>query len=64
MFFKAPLTEWFFVEPKMFFLWYLLKNLLCTFIFKSVGMGDKQLCEKWKCWLQWANNIHCERNWV
>ncbi len=27
MFFKEPLTEWFFVEPKMVLLWHRLKNL-------------------------------------
>ncbi len=27
-FFKEPLTEWFFVEPKMVLLWHCLKNLL------------------------------------
>ncbi len=27
-FFKEPLTEWFFVEPKMVILWHRLKNLL------------------------------------
>ncbi len=27
-FFKEPLTEWFFVEPKMVLLWHRLKNLL------------------------------------
>ncbi len=35
-FFKESLTEWFFVEPKMVLLWHRLKNLLSTFIFKSV----------------------------
>ncbi len=35
-FFKEPLTECFFVEPKMVLLWHRLKNLLSTFIFKSV----------------------------
>ncbi len=43
---KQPLTEWFFVEPNIFILWHRLKNLLSTFIFKSVEMGAKQLCEK------------------
>ncbi len=27
-FFEEPLTEWFFVEPKMVLLWHRLKNLL------------------------------------
>ncbi len=36
MFFEEPLTEWFFVEPKIVNLWHRLKNLLSTFIFKSV----------------------------
>ncbi len=35
-FFEEPLTEWFFVEPKMVLLWHRLKNLWSTFIFKSV----------------------------
>ncbi len=36
MFFKEPLTEWFFVESKGFFYGITGKNLLSTFIFKSV----------------------------
>ncbi len=36
MLFKETLTEWFFVEPKTVLLWHRLKNLLSTFIFKSV----------------------------
>ncbi len=35
-FFKEMLTEWFFVEPKMVLLWHRLKNVISTFIFKSV----------------------------
>ncbi len=35
-FFKEPLTEWFFVKPKMVILWHCLKNLLSTFIFKCI----------------------------
>ncbi len=35
-FFKELLTEWFFVEAKMVLLWHRLKNVLSTFIFKSV----------------------------
>ncbi len=35
-FFKEPLTEWFSVEPKMVFYGIAVKNLLSTFIFKSV----------------------------
>ncbi len=38
MFFKEPLTEWFFVDPKMVLLCDIaVKNLLSTFIFKSVN---------------------------
>ncbi len=37
-FFKEPLTECFFVEPKLVLLWQ--KNLLSTFIFKSEGGPD------------------------
>ncbi len=40
MFFKEPLTECFFVEPKTVLLWiYVIsvKNLLSIFIFKSVS---------------------------
>ncbi len=40
-FFKEPLTEWFFVEPKMVLLWHRLKNIWSTFIFKS----------EWGLWL-------------
>ncbi len=36
-FFKEPLTEWFFVEPKMVLLWHHLKNLLKHLYFKSVA---------------------------
>ncbi len=35
-FFKEPLTEYFFVEPKRFFYDIAVKSLLSTFIFKSV----------------------------
>ncbi len=43
MFFKEPLTERFFVEPKMVLLRHCLKNLLSTFIFKSV-FSDTGFC--------------------
>ncbi len=35
-FFKEPLTEWFFVEPKIVLLWHCCEEPLSTFIFKSV----------------------------
>ncbi len=37
MFFKEPLTEWFFVEPKWFFYGIAWKTFWSTFIFKSVS---------------------------
>ncbi len=40
MFFEEPLTEWFFVEPKMASLW---RTLLSTFIFKSVALFWSEL---------------------
>ncbi len=42
MFFKEPLTEWFFVEPKMV-LWrtFILKSVQLTFAYKSKIMYCK-----------------------
>ncbi len=39
-FFKEPLTEWFFVEPKMVLLWHLLKNLLKHLYFLRVYLSE------------------------
>ncbi len=35
-FFKEPLTEWFFVEPRMVIVWHRCEEPLSTFILKSV----------------------------
>ncbi len=38
-FFKEPLTEWFFVEPKMVLLWHRCEEPFKHLYFKSVGTG-------------------------
>ncbi len=47
MFFKEPLTEWFFVKPKLVLLWHRSKNPLSSFIFKSEA-DLKRLQSKYK----------------
>ncbi len=42
-FFKEPLTEWFFVEPKMVLLWHRCEEPFKHLYFKSVGFLSSRL---------------------
>ncbi len=46
MFFKEPLTEWFFVEPKMVLLRHRLKNLLNHLYFEECYAKENTFLQK------------------
>ncbi len=61
MFFKEPLTQWFYVEPKMVLLWLHCKN---TFIFKHVeSFHSTKVLFLWKKCIFLLRTFHWKVLW-